>query len=302
VSAGIRSNGHFERKSPNFLFTFAHKDARECAKHFCEQPHRRILVDSGAFTQWKKGTPVGDEYDKYFTEYIDFCKEIQRRATCPVTFVALDVPLGTKDDKLEDLTDGVIEQACEKGWANYNRMQQEGIPCLPVFHQLENTKWLKRFADNCDYIAVSPRKNLRPTIRHRWLKMVFRCLGRSTKIHGLGVSSNKWLMEFPFFSADNTDWQRPGKHKRYPMPGGRNWSLRDWENLARRDSISVLLLKKMLGPVIYEPDHDKPSGWPWLHTLAMARELEKQHQITEHWRKKGVVWNEETAESMIITE
>ncbi len=183
------------------------------------------------------------------------------------------------------------------GWDNYQTLKQEGIPCLPVFHQLENPdKWLKRFADDCDYFAVSPRKDLRPSIRHRWLReIIFSHVRPPKKIHGLGVSSTDWLMEFPFFSADNTDWQWPGKTKGYPMPGGRNWSLKDWENRARQDRMSVREVKKILNHVIHKPDPNGHSGWQWLATLAMGRELERQHLITEHWRQKGVVWDEESS-------
>ncbi len=91
----IRKNGRWGRyKSPNFLFTFAHGDARKCAEHFCEQPDRRLLIDSGAFTDWSKGKFDPKTNGIRLGKYIAFCKEIQRRAKCPVKFIALDIPLG----------------------------------------------------------------------------------------------------------------------------------------------------------------------------------------------------------------
>jgi hypothetical protein len=284
-----------DQPSPNFLFTFAHGDARKCAEHFCEQPHRRILIDSGAFTDWSKGNKIDRKTNEIqLGRYIAFCKRIQERAKCPVNFIALDIPLGEKGDKLEDLTPAVIERACEMGWDNYQTMKQEGIPCLPVFHQLENPeKWLKRFADDCDYLAVSPRKDLRPAIRHRWLKeMVFnRHVDPSKKIHGLGVSSTRWLKEFPFFSADNTDWQWPGKTKRYPVPNGKNWRVKDWENFFQ-GRVSAHTIKELFG--YGETDPDGFQGGYWFASQAMQRDLRRQLQITEHWRKKGLVWDEES--------
>ncbi len=225
LHAPIRKNVQWDQKtSPNFLFTFAHADARKCAEYFCVQPNRRIFIDSGAYTVWSKGKKPID-----INEYIAFCKKIQGLAKCPVTFIALDIIPGKPGVKP---TPKEAEEACEKGWENYQAMKRAEIPCLVTFHQFDHWRWLARIAKDSESFAISHSKDesVPRTEKHYFVESVFRDIGRSKKIHGLGVSSTDWLMEFPFFSADNTDWQWPAKTKRYPMPDESNWSVKDWEN------------------------------------------------------------------------
>src|SRR5437016_13770095 len=42
----------------HFLCSFADPSARKAAKYFCVQPHRRVFVDSGAYSAWTKGKPI----------------------------------------------------------------------------------------------------------------------------------------------------------------------------------------------------------------------------------------------------
>ena len=293
--------------TPNFLFTFAHADAQKCAEHFCErpcaydfceQPHRRIFIDSGAFTAWKKGIKLDE---KYLSKYMEFCRKIQKRAKCCVTFAAVDIPLGKEGDKPETITLAQKEKACEQGWEYYQTMRKNGIPCLPVFHQLEHVKWLRRIADNSDYFAVSPRKDISAAKRHRWLKSVFDYIGPSKKkIHGFGISSDAWLREFPFFSVDRTDWLWAIKLERYPLPNRRQRSLDEWTELLYHDGEDWEALRERLREILaygtygVKPDPQGRRGKYWFATLAIARELSWQREITKFWRQKGVVWDGET--------
>lgn len=328
----------------NFLFTFAHAGARSCARYFCVQPQRRIFIDSGSFTAWTKEIKLDD---KYLGEYMEFCKEIQRLAKCPVTFAALDIPLGKKGDKLEKLTPAVIEQSCEKGWYNYQTMKQEGIPCLPTFHQLENIRWLRRIADDCDYFAVSPRKDTRPEDRHSWLKGVFRYIGIAKRIHGLGVTSVDWMEQFPFFSVDNTAWLWGGKsqsYRHFANDRAKYLPFEKWKDVqvgmvpkvlakAFFDNPNQLTCKAMEKETVYKSlsslkgvvpggyvvmselplnwsgegtfidryrppgtklDPDAKNGTYWFVVQAMIQDLAVEEHVTDHWRARGVVWDDKS--------
>jgi hypothetical protein len=307
-STGINQHERVANKAGanNFLFTFADNSARKCAEHFCTQPQRRIFIDSGAFSAWVKGSkgkPI------VLNDYIAFCKHIQKLAKCPVVFAALDVIPGKKKSDGLRPTEGESEGACEEGWDNYQTMKQEGIiPCLMTFHQLDHPRWLKRIADDCDYFAVSPRKNVSPDERLKWLEGVFRHIQPldtsngvarlKKKIHGLGVSSVDWMKQFPFFSVDNTGWLQGGRsHSRVHLSGSRPvfMSPADWKRRAREDGIPVRYLRKMLGYGVpgVNPDPAGNSGSYWLMELAMEAYVETERHITEHWKDRGLDLDEE---------
>lgn len=304
-STGTKRFGQVADKAGanNFLFTFAHSDARRCAEHFCTQPQRRIFVDSGAFSAWVKGSKVN------LGEYIVFCKQIMKTAKCPVVFAALDVISG-KRDTAQRPTVGESERACEEGWRNYQTMKEKGIPCLMTFHQFDHPRWLERIADDSDYFAVSPRKNVSADERVKWLKGVFdiiKPLDTSNgaprlkkKLHGLGVSSSDWMEQFPFYSADNTGWQQGAKARVRALFSGNRplyMSLNDWKKRARECGVPVRHLRKLLGYGApgADPDQAGNSGSYWLMFLAMEAYVAMEHHITKNWQEKGLILNSENS-------
>ena len=295
--AGNLKNEQYERiankaGANHFLCSFANKGAQKNAKYFCQQPHRRIFVDSGAFSAWKKGRKIK------LGDYIVFCKQVASMAKCPVVFAALDVIPGKKEDR--NPTQAEIQMACDEGWQNYQAMKQEGIsPCLMTYHQLEHRRQLTRIADDSDYFAVSPRKNLPPRERLHWLESVFACLGRTKRIHGLGVSSVDWMERFPFFSVDNTGWLpsvRANLRRLETRTGPRNMSLGDWKKkLAGRKGIYTRYLRKMLDYSLpgEKPDPKANRGIYFRALVAIKCDVETQSRVTELWRSKGVDWEEQ---------
>lgn len=278
----------------HFLCSFADRGAQETAKYFSQQQQRRIFIDSGAYSAWSQGAEIK------LADYIAFCQRIQLTARCPLVFAALDVIPGKKGGP--STTGHEKTKACEEGWSNYQAMLQQGIQCIPTFHQGEHVSWLTRIADSCEYFAVSPRKDLPAKERFMWLQQVFKRIGRSKKIHGLGVASVDWMEQFPFFSVDNTGWlpaslahlrRQSGRPPRYR-------SLDDWHRVMRvEESIAPDQMKddirRMLG---YAKPGDKPDpaanfGVYFLVTLAMEVDVETQIRVTELWRSKGVEWEEQ---------
>jgi len=286
-------------RANNFLFTFAHSGARQCAKHFCVQPQRRIFIDSGAFTVWTKGKKVN------LDQYIAFCKEIKSMAKCQLVFAALDVIPGRKNGATP--TDGEIKKAFDEGWDNYQTMKQEGIsPCLMTFHQFDRRRWLTQIADDSDYFAVAPRKSgVKESEKATFLGNVFNYIQGNEgppnkKVHGLGISSLEWMKQFPFFSIDNSGWlQSVRSHSRAHISrAGTVYKRRSyWEKRALADGIpaeGLADLRKMLG---YRPKEEKAdpeghSGEYFLMYLAMESAVEMECRITDSWRQRGVDWGD----------
>jgi hypothetical protein len=299
----------------NFLFTFADEGAQQSARHFCVQPQRRLIIDSGAYSVWSRGARVDPG------DYIAFCNEIKKIAKCPVTFIALDVISG------KESTDAEREKACEEGYDNWQTMTQEGITCLPTFHQYDPPRWLKRIADESDYLAVSHSKSRSVNFDQKaaWLRGVFKYVGRKKKVHGLGVASTNLMKEFPYYSVDSTWWVQAGKRSLRPSPSAymsleqwkqilrrdgerfMQWAREaggEWEEWAReRDSLGEQCVEEGLDEYLrtglgfgtpgVDPDPEGNSGGYWLQTLAMAAEVEREAEITKFWRQKGVVWDDD---------
>jgi hypothetical protein len=264
----------------NFLFSFAYKSSQQCAKYFCVQPHRRLFIDSGAYTAWTKGKKIK------LGDYIAFCKQIMGTAKCPVVFAALDVIAGSKEGGTP--TAAELEKGCEQGWANYQTMKEEGIRCLMTFHQYERKHWLTRIADDSDYFAVSPRKDIPPDERFTWLKGAFRYIGVSKKIHGLGVSSVDWMEALPFFSVDSTAWLQGGKTASYRYFDGRRAIYlppERWSD-AVRDPKGSFVERYRPG----KPDPDANHGIYWFVVQAMIQDTAVEDHLTDHWQARGVVW------------
>ncbi len=199
----------------NLLFTFAHKDARDCARHLCKQRHRRVIIDSGAFSTWNKGIQIS------LKEYIAFCLEILDTANCSVMIMSLDTIAGSRsDDRLP--TPDRFQEACEASWKYFEEMRAAGIPAIPTFHQFDDTDWLFRMLDEgTECIALSPRKRVvSPALKIEWLGDRFRDIGLETRVHGLGIASPEMMEIFPFYSVDSSSWLQ-GKNGNFRYFDGR---------------------------------------------------------------------------------
>ena len=158
-----------------------------------------LIIDSGAYTAWTKGSEVD------LDEYINFSKEIQNNNNLnSLVIVNLDIIPGRfgsvpcKED---------IEIASQEGWKNYEKMKGEGLEVMHLFHQHEDIKWLnKLMKEKVDYIGISPANDMSSKARLKWLKGVFSIVKDKKKTHGFGVTDIKILSQIPFFSADSSNW------------------------------------------------------------------------------------------------
>ncbi len=200
----------------NLLCTNAHKGAQQCADHFAKNRFEyHLLIDSGAFTAFKQGTPI------VLADYIAYAQGMLEKALCPIEFIGLDVitPHGASKE--------VLEQNCLQGYKNWQEMKLSGVPCIPTFHRGDNIEWLDKFARELPHgsrFCIAPKVDgTRVDVKINWLNQVFRRLnelnaelnaaqGLSLElwerwlIHGLGISSQEVMELYPWYSVDSTGW------------------------------------------------------------------------------------------------
>lgn len=156
-----------------------------------------MMIDSGAFTSWSLGHPVGlDELIAYDASLM------QRFPDHRFTFIALDVIPGERGRMA---TQNEIDIAVRKSYDNFLVMRQAlpGARILPVYHSGED-KWLRdAYLKLTDYICLSPNQNLSEHQRFQWAQEV---IVPGYKFHGLATTGNKMLSYVDWYSVDSSGW------------------------------------------------------------------------------------------------
>lgn len=174
--------------------------------------HVKLMLDSGAFSAYKQGKPV------ILEEYIEYCLHNRKAVWCPV---ALDCIPGTPD-KRPTITE--TEEAAAQSFRNCEKMRKAGIEPMPVFHQTEDFKWLRKMLDaDYKYIGISPMKSFTVAERTAWLDQVFWFLTggqpfTDIKTHAFGVSIITQLLRYPWYTADSTTWLKAGCYGSIMLP------------------------------------------------------------------------------------
>lgn len=146
-----------------------------------ETPGVKTILDSGAFSAWKSGTPVDIE---------DLIVEACEAEPPWDEVAALDV-IGSPADS----------------YHNAVEMKERGLPIIPVFHFGEPWDLLQeyktQFTGRVGLGGIAT--GISSTQRRKWLSQ---CFARAypARFHGFGVASRDLLMEFPFSSVDTASW------------------------------------------------------------------------------------------------
>jgi len=179
------------------------------------------IVDSGAFTVWNKGGVIN---------CVDYAKKLVELLPHFDIAANLDVIPGKKGMAAKDYTAEITERAASQGWKNYCAIQfaigAYGFKpnrLMPIYHQGESMDWLKRMADSCDYIGISPSNDYATSQRQHWLDDVFdylRSLPKLPKTHGYAVTSPVLMKQYPWFSVDSASWVQQGGYGQVSTPLG----------------------------------------------------------------------------------
>lgn len=172
-----------------------------------EVEHRKLFVDSGAFSAHTKGRELDvDEYIEY----------LNARQGCFEVIAQVDKIPGEFGKKK---TREQLLEAPELSWENYLYMRDRVIDynnLTPIFHQGEDFKHLHRMlettfdGEHIPYIGISPANDVSTREKAKWFETVFRIIRDSSnpnvKTHAFGMTSLDLLEQYPFYSADSTSW------------------------------------------------------------------------------------------------
>lgn len=179
-------------------FSFMNATGVERFKKFltnfnCEQ--QDILLDSGAFGAWSRGLSIKVE------DYIRFLQNFKDKL---FAYVELDV----KADKNIS-----FDKSVELTKEHQKIMEDNGLNPLPVYHaNSQKYSYLEELLEKYDYIMIGGMAgesfDLDAELNH-----IFSVNNKyRKKLHGLGQTSIRVCLKYPFYSVDSTTWLIGGKN------------------------------------------------------------------------------------------
>ena len=151
---------------------------------------KNLLIDSGGFTAIKKGKKID------VIKYAQFLNNNQIKKA-----FTLDVP---------DLE----ESKFNLKYLEKNTTTQ----IIPIYHpseymDLKYRDLIKEYAKKYDYIGIGGLVNrkLKKSFKIEFLDYVFK-YAKGVKLHGLGLYSDMYLKNYPFYSVDFTSWVNTRKY------------------------------------------------------------------------------------------
>jgi len=203
-----------EQEQFRVLFSYHYiqtNSLEEQLSRYFPHPYPELFLDSGAYSAMTKGAPLSVK------AYGTWLKDNQEHISL---YANLDI----------------IRNA-EKTWENQRILEEEfGLSPLPVFHVSEDWKYLERYLEKYQYIALG----VAGTRYHQyfpWLVKCFQIAGKRAVFHGFGITTWNVLTAFPWKSADSTSWcsgfqygivvifdEQQGVFKRIRL-GDKNWGV-----------------------------------------------------------------------------
>lgn len=197
------------KKPSNILFNYM--DGKAVTDEYKEQikrQHKKLFIDSGAFSAWTKGRQVDtDEYVDWLNDRVDYIDLFGQ-----VDIIPGDIVNGATKEQVNDAAEGT--------WQNYLYMRDRVInkdALLYTFHVGEPSEFLQRALEWRDengkpipYIALGGMVRKPMPVKRQFLADCFSIIRKSSnpnvKVHAFGMTSTDLLEEFPIESADSTSW------------------------------------------------------------------------------------------------
>lgn len=148
--------------------------------------HRvNLLLDSGAFTAWNAGKPVG--LDAY-------CSFIESLPIKPWRYFALDV-IGEADATMR----------------NYETMLVRGFTPIPVFTPSQTFDEIEKYYQTTDMIGCGGLTTKFGAESIKYLRKVMAAV-KGRKIHLLGYTKPDYIKYFRPYSCDSSSWTRAQRY------------------------------------------------------------------------------------------
>jgi hypothetical protein len=137
----------------------------------------RFLLDSGAFTAWKKGSTINLD---------DYCKFIEKLPITPWRYFNLDVVGNPKES-----------------FNNYQKMLERGFTPMPVFTRGEDVSMLEEYYKTSDVVAIG---GLVKTNNNAGFVKGIMSKVKDRKVHLLGFAKLDFLKTYKPYMADSSRW------------------------------------------------------------------------------------------------
>lgn len=162
-----------------------------------------VAVDSGAFsifTKYSQDKGTGgiwkkddfsfyktEKFAKYLAEYMAW---IKKHGKAYDYCVSLDV---IRDP---DMSYGIWREMCQEC--------KPFVP-IPVVHNGEDPKWLRKYLAKTDYIGLGGMGGGDVTYKSyfNWLRSVFKLVPRNVRMHGFAVTQHQAMRDYPWHSVDS---------------------------------------------------------------------------------------------------
>lgn len=158
----------------------------------------KLFIDSGAYTAKTKGQLLS------IGEYAGFLHQWRR-------YIEVAAGLDVIFDAEATWTN---QQEIEVRLGEFFHNEAATFPVLPTFHIGEDFKWLKKYAEEYDYIGLggTASRKFSSADRAAWLE---ECWGTYltdddglpiTRVHGFAATGVDVMKKFPWYSVDSTSW------------------------------------------------------------------------------------------------
>lgn len=180
--AGVDSNPKdivdaFNAGARHFMISYYYWKKHRTPLRTIRQRGAHVMLDSGAFSAWKKGESINVE------DYVNYI-----RAGCVGKYVVLDV---VGDPEETDF--------------NQRTMEESGLYPIPVFHIGSKWERLDMLAGKYPLIALGGTVGRSRTERETFFDEVF-ARHPETCYHGLGMTIPALMRKYPWMSVDSTTW------------------------------------------------------------------------------------------------
>ena len=154
---------------------------------------------------------------------------------------------------------------------------------IPTFHYGEDFDYLKRYLDECNYIALGGVVQLKQSKK---LQIFFnKCFNIikdyfPVKIHGFGVGNSDILKQYPFYSVDSTTWmagRRFNEYNEYDQYG--NCKRVPNFNRIKKSNITI-------NSFVHNQKTPKEKVEKSIQSF-----LKLEKHITKLWEKRNIVWD-----------
>lgn len=158
------------------MLSFAELPSETCWRIIRDEGFE-IMLDSGAYSAWKRGTPINLE------DYMEFIRWSGIRQ-----YINLDVV-------------GDPEATAR----NQATMEAAGLKPIPVFHYGEPWEVLRQLVDRYPLVGLGGHVGLPAREKDRWFGQVF-AVCPDGQFHALGLANDRYLARYGFASADSIWW------------------------------------------------------------------------------------------------